>query len=88
MIGRKKCLFVTVLGTASPVLALCISSNLWFFAAAASFSGEGGFKLHAPCLGLSLFVSRCLPLFVRPSLCSFLSVFLSVSRSVRACSEY
>ncbi|CAN0013941.1 unnamed protein product, partial [Ascophyllum nodosum] len=37
--GRKKCLFVTVLGTASPVLALCISSNLWVFAAAASFSG-------------------------------------------------
>lgn len=42
VVGRKKCLFVTVLGTASPVMALCISSNLWIFAAAASFSGERG----------------------------------------------
>lgn len=40
MVGRKKCLFVTVLGTASPVMALCISSNLWVFAAAAAFSGD------------------------------------------------
>lgn len=39
VVGRKKCLFVTVLGTASPVMALCVSSNLWVFAAAASFSG-------------------------------------------------
>lgn len=40
VIGRRKCLFVTVLGTASPVVALCVSSNLWAFAAAAAFSGE------------------------------------------------
>ncbi|CAN0462761.1 unnamed protein product [Ectocarpus sp. 12 AP-2014] len=39
VIGRKKCLFVTVLGTASPVIALCISNNLWIFAGAAAFSG-------------------------------------------------
>ncbi|CAN0496647.1 unnamed protein product, partial [Laminaria digitata] len=26
VVGRKNCLFVTVLGTAAPVMALCISS--------------------------------------------------------------
>lgn len=40
VIGRRKCLFVTVLGTASPILALCLTSNLWVYAAAAAFSGE------------------------------------------------
>lgn len=40
VIGRRKCLFVTVLGTGSPLLALFLTSNLWAFAAAAAFSGE------------------------------------------------
>mmetsp|Transcript_39089 Transcript_39089/g.51547 ORF Transcript_39089/g.51547 Transcript_39089/m.51547 type:complete len:453 (+) Transcript_39089:36-1394(+) len=38
-VGRRKCLFLTVLGTCFPVCLLAFTGNLWFFVAAQAFSG-------------------------------------------------
>src|SRR5690606_7473824 len=38
-IGRRTCLFATVLGTTMPVLALTFTSNLWVFGTLQALSG-------------------------------------------------
>ncbi|CAM9248142.1 unnamed protein product [Discosporangium mesarthrocarpum] len=39
IIGRQRCLLLTVMGTTFPVCTLALTQNLWVFAAALSFSG-------------------------------------------------
>ncbi|CAM9685667.1 unnamed protein product, partial [Choristocarpus tenellus] len=39
VIGRKRCLLLTVMGTTFPVCTLALTQNLWVFAAALSLSG-------------------------------------------------